>query len=419
MRFTIQRVSPNYVKCCLLSQLYGTFVLRYPTENDNIISMIRFDQQPSSDRSTNNRYVVLSIRVDETVYHYHIQHYLLRFTDEHARGNHKLLLEPYYRERKNAKNGRFTPLKQELILPLENENWLFNRKALQDLEFIGNAGANNAGISKASWQFEKQHDINVFIKSFAKNSWYFQHEFDLLKEMSHFSIISPYGFYTDAKSNYLVLEDGGKSLQSYCPLPHPSAKMKMRFIANVGFQVAQAMMYLEKKKIIHRDLTASNVLLNAYGFIKIADFGHAIKKEEGKNTLERSQSKTGARHFQFRFLAPECLPDLKPRETSNHSINSSPTDVYAKFSSKSDVWSIGILLIQLMLKNPSKPYPHIDIDDHITQYVKIERHIHPRPDECTSDMYLLLEQCWSYEAKDRISFSELREKMLTLERILR
>lgn len=418
MRLTIQRVSPNYVKHCLLSQSYGTFVLRYPTENDDIIYMIRTDYQ-SNDESTINRYIVLSIRVDETVYRYHIQHYLLPYNEELLRGNQKQLLEPYYREQKNVKNGRFTPLKQELILKSENENWIFNRKALQDIDFGRFAGSNNAGTSKATWQFEKQHDIKVFIKSFSKDSWYFAHELNLLKSMNHFSIISFYGYYTDEKHNYLVLEDGGKSLQSCCPLPHRCPKTKMRFIANVGFQVAQAMMYLEKKKIIHRDLTAGNVLLNSYGYIKIADFGHAIKKEVGKNTLERTQSKTGALHFQFRFLAPECLPDVKPRETLNYSINSSPIDVYARFSSKSDVWSFGILLIQLMIENPAVPYSHIMVDTDIPQHVKIERCIHPRPAECPMDMYLLLQRCWSYESKDRISFTELREKMLTLETILR
>lgn len=418
MRLTIQRVSPNYVKHCLLSQSYGTFVLRYPTANDDIIFMIRTDYQ-SNDDSNVNRYIVLSIRVDETVYRYHVQHYLLPFTEELSRGNQKQLLEPYYRERKNVKNGRFTPLTHELILASENENWLFNRKTLQDIEFGRFAGSNNAGTSTAAWQFEKQHEIKVFIKSFKKDSWYFPHELNLLKDISHFSIISLYGYYTDEKFNYLVLEDGGKSLQSCCPLPHPNVKTKMRFIANVGFQVAQAMMYLEKKKIIHRDLTAGNVLLNSYGYIKIADFGHAIKKEDGKNTLERSQSKTGAQHFQFRFLAPECLPDIKPRETLNDSINSAPTDVYARFSSKSDVWSFGILLIQLMIENPAIPYPHISVDTDIPQHVKIEHHIHPQPRDCPMDMYLLLQRCWSYEPKDRISFSELREKMLTLETILR
>jgi hypothetical protein len=414
MPFTIQHVSPHYALFCLLSQPNGAFILRYPTENDELISRIRFDPHSKEELSTDH-YIILSIRVDETIYKYHIQHYRLPYTEEDRQGDNKQVLERYNRERKNVKNDKFTPLKHELILPPENNSWTFDKRRLQDVEFVKTAGVHNEGTSKANWQFEKQNDIKIFIKRFNKNNWYFMHELALLRQLCHFTIITLYGHYSDNKYSYLVFEDGGKSLESCCPLRYRSSKMKMRFIANIGFQVSQAMIYLEKKNIIHRDLTAGNVLINCYGFIKVADFGHAIKKEQGINSLERSQSKSGAQNFQFRFLAPECLPDVRLRETSN---NSDRPDIYARFSSKSDVWSFGILLIQLMIDDPRKPYRDIS-DDDIPKHVKKERHIHPRPNECSTDMYLILERCWAYEPKERISFTELREKMFTLEAILR
>jgi len=173
------------------------------------------------------------------------------------------------------------------------------------------------------------------------------------------------------------------------------------------------MIYLEKKNIVHRDLTASNVLIDDYGFIRIADFGHAIQKEEGKNNLSRSLTNNSEEKFQIRFLAPECI--LKPLQisTKQPSVHDQ-RQLYASFSSKSDVWAFGILLIQLMLKNPSKPYPHIINDRDIAQRIVINREMHPKPDECNIDVYYLLQRCWAYEPINRISFTEIREKMTML-----
>ena len=416
----IQKISPSYVIRCLLPQPCGTFIVRHPTLNDELISLIKLESQTNQDTPAHH-YVILSIRVDETVYKYHVLHYRLPYTERNMQENVKQILEKYNRQPKNHAKDKFTPLKHELFPPGEDGDWSFDKKHLQGVEFgrIPNSGVNNQGTSTAIiCPSDRQHDINVFIKRFNKNNWYFKHELSLLREFCYPSIITLYGQYSDNKYSYLVFEDGGQSLESCCPLKAPSKEAKMRFIANVGFQVTFAMMYLEKKNIVHRDLTAGNVLINKHGFIRIADFGHAIKKEEGTNTLERSKTATGENRFQFRFLAPECLPDSPEMETRNKPQTFTPADVYARFSSKSDIWSFGILLIQLMIENPSCPYPLIaDID--IPRHVKGGHNIHPQPTDCSMDMYLVLQRCWAYEAKDRISLPEIRDSMLRLESIYR
>ncbi|CAM4785162.1 unnamed protein product [Rotaria magnacalcarata] len=414
----IQNISASYVIRSLLPRPCGTYILRYTTANDDVISLIKFNDN-SKEATSRDNYIILSIRVDETIYKNYIQHYRLPYIVENMHENTSQLLDIYNQQQKNSKTSAFTPLRHELILPPEDEDWFLDKKHFLDIDFnrIQTVGKHNQGTCTAIWQSDKQNDIKIFIKRFTKNNLYFRHELSLLKDLCHFSIVTLYGQYSDSRFSYLIFENGGESLESCCPLKTRLMKTKMRFISNVGFQISYAMMYLESKNIVHRDLTASNVLINSFGFIRVADFGHAIKKEEGANPLERSQTANEINRFQFRFLAPECLPDSKRKGTTEKPIDFSHADIYARFSSKSDVWSFGILLIQLMLDDPSKPYPNIVDANDLLQYVKEEGKIHPQPSECPMDVYLILERCWAYEAKNRISFSDIRDRMHSLNTI--
>ena len=83
--------------------------------------------------------------------------------------------------------------------------------------------------------------------------------------------------------------------------------------------------------IICRDLAARNVLVGDNNIVKIADFGLArlIKEDE-------YEARVGAR-FPIKWTAPEAAN-------------------YSRFSIKSDVWSFGILLTELVTYGRI-PYP--------------------------------------------------------------
>ena len=54
-----------------------------------------------------------------------------------------------------------------------------------------------------------------------------------------------------------------------------SQRISTRDLISWSFQIARGMDYLVKKKVLHGDLAARNILLADDGVVKVADFGLA------------------------------------------------------------------------------------------------------------------------------------------------
>ncbi|KFO94779.1 Tyrosine-protein kinase HCK, partial [Buceros rhinoceros silvestris] len=97
-------------------------------------------------------------------------------------------------------------------------------------------------------------------------------------------------------------------------------------------QVAEGMAFIEQRNYIHRDLRAANILVSAGLVCKSADyFGLARVIEDTEYT-----AREGAK-FPIKWTAPEAIN-------------------YGSFTIKSDVWSFGILLTEIITYG-RVPYP--------------------------------------------------------------
>ncbi len=134
------------------------------------------------------------------------------------------------------------------------------------------------------------------------------------------------------------------------------------------------MSYLEVNRIYHCDLCASNILLNGENVAKICDFGLARKYEDLKKV------KIGK--VRIRHTAPEVL-------------------IKKYFTSKSDVWSFGILLYELFSYG-RMPYSNVKLND-VQEYVRSGKRM-SAPENCPNHIYIAMCLCWNLKSKSRPKF---------------
>uniref|UniRef100_A0A9R1SIF5 Tyrosine-protein kinase n=2 Tax=Cyprinus carpio TaxID=7962 RepID=A0A9R1SIF5_CYPCA len=147
-----------------------------------------------------------------------------------------------------------------------------------------------------------------------------------------------------------------------------------------SLDVCEAMEYLEANNFVHRDLAARNVLVSDDNIAKVSDFGL---------TKEASSTQDTAK-LPVKWTSPEALREK------------------VLFSTKSDVWSYGVLLWEIYSFG-RVPYPRIPLKEVVPRVEKGYKM--EAPDGCPVAVYDLMKQCWTLDAAGRPSFRLLREKL--------
>jgi serine/threonine protein kinase len=186
----------------------------------------------------------------------------------------------------------------------------------------------------------------------------------IMKKLRHPKLIQLYAVCTDEEPIYIVTElMKYGSLLDY--LHDKSRALKLPQLVDMAAQVAAGMAYLESQNYVHRDLAARNVLVSDNNICKVADFGLTRILED------EYIAKEGAK-FPIKWTAPEAA-------------------LMNRFSIKSDVWSYGILLAE-MVTYGRIPYPGMSNQDVLQQVERGYRM--PSPPGTPEALYQIMLDCW-------------------------
>ncbi|XP_059147566.1 uncharacterized protein LOC131935210 [Physella acuta] len=182
--------------------------------------------------------------------------------------------------------------------------------------------------------------------------------------------------------------------RAIAPLDHKDASqfdhssvISQTTLLSYARQIALGMEYLHQNRFIHRDLACRNILVSSHTTVKISDFGLSRDVYE-----TNAYQPTSARKLPFKWMPIESIFDQI-------------------FTIKSDVWSYGILLWEIVTMGGC-PYPGVPNNDLfrlLSEGYRLER-----PVNCSLDIYKIMLSCWHPRLDDRPTFTQLKLKIESL-----
>lgn len=161
-------------------------------------------------------------------------------------------------------------------------------------------------------------------------------EVKIHSQMEHRHIIGLIDYFIEENTVYIVLE--------YCKRGNlfrylnRNSRIRETEIKRFFEQTCQAIEYMHSSGLINRDIKPENILLDDDMNVKVCDFGWSCHKTD--DNYKRLKAGT------YAYMSPESLMGLSQDESS-------------------DVWSLGILLYELLFKR--EPYRGTSTNELLTQ----------------------------------------------------
>ncbi|KAI3509352.1 hypothetical protein L1887_24575 [Cichorium endivia] len=158
-----------------------------------------------------------------------------------------------------------------------------------------------------------------------------EQEISLLSQFHHENIVRYLGTDTDGGKLYIFLELVTKG--SLAKL-YQKYELRDSQVSAYTRQILSGLNYLHERKVVHRDIKCANILVDANGSVKLADFGLAKA-----TTLNDIKSCKGTPYW----MAPEVVNNSR----SNNG-----------YGLAADIWSLGCTVLEMLSRKI--PYSHLE-----------------------------------------------------------
>ena len=257
-----------------------------------------------------------------------------------------------------------------------NEEWEIDRHQIRLNKKLG------AGQFGEVWEGMWNGTTQVAVKTLKPGTMSvaeFLQEAALMKKLRHPKLIQLYAVCTKEEPIYIITElMKNGSLLDY--LRGDGRVLKMPQLIDMSAQVAAGMAFLENANYIHRDLAARNILVGDNRVCKVADFGLARVIDE-----DIYEAHTGAK-FPIKWTAPEAA-------------------MYSRFTIKSDVWSFGILLYEIITYGRF-PYPGMT-NAEVLEKIQTGYRMSCPPNS-PKNLHDIMLECWRDDPNSRPTFETLQ-----------
>ncbi|KAJ8406086.1 hypothetical protein AAFF_G00309740 [Aldrovandia affinis] len=213
----------------------------------------------------------------------------------------------------------------------------------------------------------------------------FKEEARVMMNLSHAKLVQLYAVCTQRVPMCLVFEfmEHG-CLSDY--LRGQRGSLSRGTLLGMCLDVSEGMAYLESANFLHRDLAARNCLVSENQVVKVSDFGMT------RFVLDDQYTSSLGSKFPVKWSAPEVIQ-------------------YSKFSSKSDVWSFGVLMWEVYNEG-RMPYENRSNGEVVEALSAGLRLLKPKL--APEAVYQLMEWSWKEKPEDRPSFGLLFHHLLSL-----
>ncbi|ELQ73940.1 non-specific serine/threonine protein kinase [Trachipleistophora hominis] len=262
---------------------------------------------------------------------------------------------------------------------------------LDDYRFLEKLGNGTHGTVYLLESRESKPKLVVFKSVSSKNLKYALNEIEIIKSLSYKRIVRFYGSMSSNNGMYIMMEHAnyGDLERLNCFIREKNLNIDKSIIWTIFSQLIDALAYLHRNRIIHRDIKPGNILLNRvkgrscnFLQVKLCDFSLS------KRLDDESKSNDGMIVGTPYYMAPEIIQ----KKAYDYSV---------------DVWSMGVVMYELVSK--MRPFESESKKELKRQIVFQEIRVLPN----CRDFFLkkIVLECLRKE--DRISAEEL----LRLERV--